>query len=201
MENKEYALLVQDFFAGIFDTEIDPSRILMPVIPPGFLWMVMPKGLASAKIYEKIEEHLNVVPGSFLKLEEKNLMLSCPQERPIGTYVYSYSGEQSPDVEYVGMSQEDVAKIKLSFMTIPEYLLATAFNKFRCNEFLDLYSETILAECWSFGGMNAGMVYGFHQHRGRNLKGHDPEGYDGVCLFSGPPAARSSTLGIRKVVF
>lgn len=197
MDN-EYILLLQDFFAGIFDIELDLPKFKIPDVSEGFAWMVKPEGLSSQRIYEKVGEHLNVVPGSWLKICDENLALSCPQVRPQGTYVYSYRDTQSPDEEYLGLSQEEVAKISLSFMLIPEYLLATAFNKFVRNEFFDLYTETILAEYWCYGGIPAGMVYGFHQHRGRNPEGHDREGYDGVCLFNGIPHQKISHAGPRK---
>lgn len=192
-------LLLQDFFAAILDVELDLLKIQPPVISPGCIWMVNPEGLLLQKIYKNIGERFAVVPGSWLKLTSENLALSCPQIRPTGTYVFSYRHRQSPDEEYIGMSQEEAGKINLSFMTVQEYLLATAFNKFVHNEFLDSYSETVLAEYWRCGGIHAGMVYGFHQHRGRNPEGHDPEGYDGVCLFNGPPQARIKSCGPREV--
>jgi hypothetical protein len=193
------ASLLETFFARVLGFQLDLKGLALPATRPGFVSMVKPVGLTSRELYEKISEHFEVIPGSWLKLEDKNLKLSCPQPRPEGAYVFSYRDRQFVDEEYKGMSQEEVAKIDLSFMTVSEYLLATAFSRFVHDEFLDLYTETILAEHWCYGGIPAGMVYGFHQHRRRNPEGHDPDGYDGLCLFNGPSEAKLKNCGPREV--
>lgn len=162
--------------------------------------MVHPEGLTRREMYGKIAEHFRVVPGAWLKLDDENVALSCPQVIPNGTYTFSYVDDLRPDEECLGMSQEDTAEANMPCMTISEYLLGTAFNKFLRNEFWDLYSETVLAEYWNYFGTHAGMVYGFHQHKGRNPTGHEPYGYDGICLFNGPPKARGEKCGPRKVL-
>jgi hypothetical protein len=202
VSDKEFKVdtsLLETFFASVLGLQLNLEGLTLPVARPGLASMVKPAGLTSRELYEKISEHFEVIPGSWLKLEDKNVKLSCPQPRPDGAYVFSYRDRQFTDEEHIGMSQKEVAKIGLSFMTIPEYLLATAFTRFVRGEFLDLYTETILAEYWCYGGIPAGMVYGFHQHRGRNPEGHDPEGYNGLCLFNGPPEAKLKTCGPREV--
>ena len=202
MSDKEFQVnqsLLETFFASVFGLQVNLAGLTFPNLPAGRVSLVKPEELSLQETHEKVSKHFEVIPGSWLKLEEGNLRLSCHQSRPPGTYVFSYRDRQFTDEEYRGMSQEEAAKVGLSFMTIQEYLLATAFNRFVHNEFLDLYTETILAECWWYGGVSAGMVYGFHQHRGRNPEGHDPEGYDGLCLFNGPPEAKSKSCGPREV--
>jgi hypothetical protein len=193
--------LLNEFFVTLFDIRLDFEEIEFPVIQPGFTAMVNPARLTRQEIYEKIGTHFKVVPGSWLKLSGNNLRHSYPQERPVGTYAFSYLESPTPDAFTLGLSQEKVATTGMPIMLTQEYLLATGFNKFLHGEFFDLYSETILAEYWCYGGIPAGMVYGFHQHRGRNPEGHDPEGYDGLCIFNGNPGQSIRTAGPRRVVF
>lgn len=194
-----HQLLLQDFFAEVFGLQLDWLESATPFPFPGYTWMFNPEEMDCQRLYEYVCSHFKIVPGSWLSLTEKSLQVVSLPRRSGRGYFFCYRTSQLPDQEYLHVSQEECEKNEIVVMTVKEYILATAFYRYSSGQFLDLYSETILAEHWFYGGVDAGMVYGFHQHRGRNPSGHDPEGYDGLCLFNGSSKYRSRTLGPRKI--
>lgn len=197
---KNYWDRLQEFYAQVFDWKFDPSKFKLPDERAGFVWLVLPETLVRQQMYDVIARHFSTTPSaSWLSLSGTATRAILSQSRPPGTYFFAYRDSQTPDAAYLGMSQEDAGAKDLLWMRVDEYLLATSFRKFLYGEFLDLYSETWLAENWFLSNIDSGMVYGFYQHRGRNPQGYDPEGYEGVCLFNGPPKLRIKTAGPREI--
>lgn len=190
---------LEDFFGQVFNENINFSGVVFPSSVAGCICMVNPPSLTTEKVLRDLAKYADVVAGTWLSLKEENLIQVDSTIRPQDMYSFSYLDSQIPEI--FGVSQDEVVTQGVSFMTVKEYLLATGFNYFRTGSFWDTETETVLAECWNYGTVNSGMVYGFYQHRGRNPEGHDPEGYNGICLFNGGSAFKIKTAGVRKVTF
>jgi hypothetical protein len=162
---KEYGLsekmleqfrVLRGFFREVFNLSDTPMEgIYVPEIKGFEQYMVVPKQLSARDILRCIEQKWGVNPGKFHNLHSlyenlQNLERSSNHARPVGDYAFSHVGGPTPDKVHLGKTYVESLEEGFDFMSLKEFLLATAFNKYTKGEFfVDTDGATITSTLFS----------------------------------------------------
>ena len=138
---REQADLLKKFFKVVFDVDnMEVTNFYFPECKGFDQYMVVPKQLSVRDILRNIEQRWGVNPGKFHNLDNlytnlRNLERSSNHARPVGDYAFSHVGGPGPDKVHMGKSYVQSLEEGFDFMSLKEFLLASAFNRFTQGSF------------------------------------------------------------------